>query len=400
MGSSPCVAEEGVRAFLSKSILFATRIVSGPGQAPPPAAVLAGAGVEHEQPDFGRLGACQRPAQPLLLDRIGAVAQPGGVGEHDRVAGEIDRDLDDVAGRAGDRRGDRRLAPREPVQQARFAGIGRPEDRDRDAVAQPLAAMPIGQMRARSRRRAPRYPPRLAPRSRAADPRRENRSPLRDGPGAAAAARASRDTAPPSSPSSWRKAWRRCASVSAAARSAIASAWVRSSLPFRKARRVNSPGSASRSPSRAQRRHDRGEHGAAAVQVKFGDILAGGAARRRKPQRQPVVERLAGVRVAHPDVPRHARRRQRAGERLSAGPLRAGNADDRDRGAPGAVAGAKIVSRNLAVAARWLRRSAPRWRAQDIAVSSSTARVRAARLSASAAAGPAAASAARPGRRS
>ena len=185
---------------------------------------------------------------PSCSISIGALAQPGGVGEHDRVAGEVDRDLDHVARRAGDRRGDRRLAPRELVQQARLAGVRRPDDRDRDAVAQPLAAMPVGQMRARSRRPAPRCPPRPC----------VSISGGRSSSGKSIAAsrcarrRSSRSPQPrysaPSAPSSWRNAWRRCASVSAAARSATASAWVRSSLPFRKARRVNSPGSARRSP--------------------------------------------------------------------------------------------------------------------------------------------------------
>ena len=230
--------------------MLATSKVSGPGQAAAPAASCGLARVEHEEPQLGGLGARQRAAQPFLLDRVGAVAQPGGIGQHDRVAGEVDRHLDHVAGRAGDRRGDRRFAPRQPVQQARFAGIRRADDRDRDAVAQPLAAAVDRRDARRSRRRGRWFRPRPRPRSPAADPRRENRSPLRDAPAAAAAASPSRDRAPPSAPSSWRRAWRRCASVSAAARSAIASACTRSSLPLRKARRVNSPGSARRSPSR------------------------------------------------------------------------------------------------------------------------------------------------------
>ena len=52
-----------------------------------------------------------------------------------------------------------------------------------------------------------------------------------------------------SAPSAWRSAWRRCPAVSAATRSTIPSAAVRSSLPCRKARRVNSPGSAGRAPA-------------------------------------------------------------------------------------------------------------------------------------------------------
>ena len=71
--------------------------------------------VEDEEPDLGLLGTAPGAAQPFLLDRVVAVAQPRCVGEDHRITGEIDRDLDDVSRRAGDRRGDRRLAPRDPV---------------------------------------------------------------------------------------------------------------------------------------------------------------------------------------------------------------------------------------------------------------------------------------------
>ncbi len=54
---------------------------------------------------------------------------------------------------------------------------------------------------------------------------------------------------PPSRPFIWRNACRRWPSVSAATRSARPSTAVRSSLPFSKARRVNSPASAGRRPS-------------------------------------------------------------------------------------------------------------------------------------------------------
>ena len=293
-------AGEGLCRSPSRSTLFATRIVSGPGHAAAPRRPAGARRRTRTGADSAASARASARRSPSCSIAIGALAQPGRVGEHDRIAGEVDRDLDHVARRAGDRRGDRRLAPRELVQQARLAGVRRPDDRDRDAVAQPLAAMPVGQMRARSRRPAQRCPPRPC----------ASISGGRSSSGKSIAAsrcarrRSSRSPQPrysaPSAPSSWRNAWRRCASVSAAARSATASAWVRSSLPLRKARRVNSPGSARRSPRRAQRRHDRSEHGAAAVQVQFGDVLAGGAARPRKPQRQRVVERLAAIRDRAP----------------------------------------------------------------------------------------------------
>ncbi len=67
-------------------------------------------------------------------------------------------------------------------------------------------------------------------------------------------------------------------------------------------------------PEPAECRDHRGEHGAAAVQMELGDILAGKARRRRKPQDQRVVERLAGRRIDEPAAPGRARRRQFAGE--------------------------------------------------------------------------------------
>ena len=87
----------------------ADRVGAGPGGCA--RRVLRSASIEHEQAQVRRLGAGERAAQSFLLDLIGAVAQAGGIGEHHRKAGEVDRDLDHIACRAGDGRGDRRLAP-------------------------------------------------------------------------------------------------------------------------------------------------------------------------------------------------------------------------------------------------------------------------------------------------
>ena len=59
-------------------------------------------------------------------------------------------------------------------------------------------------------------------------------------------------TCRPNSPASWRRAEASARSELAWIKSAIASAWVRSILPARKARRVNSPGSAERQPRARQ----------------------------------------------------------------------------------------------------------------------------------------------------
>jgi hypothetical protein len=90
------------------------------------------------------LGSLHRSTLAFLLDRIRTVAQPGGVGEHDGITSEIDRDFDYIPRGAGDRRGDGHVATRNPVQQARFSGVGGADDRDVDAVAQSFAAMPVG----------------------------------------------------------------------------------------------------------------------------------------------------------------------------------------------------------------------------------------------------------------
>ena len=53
--------------------------------------------------------------------------------------------LDDVARGAGVGRYDRRLAPRQPIEQRRLAGIGWPGYGDHEAIAQPLAAAAVGE---------------------------------------------------------------------------------------------------------------------------------------------------------------------------------------------------------------------------------------------------------------
>ena len=143
---------------------------------------------------------------------------------------------------------------------------------------------------------------------------------------------------PPSRPFIWRNACRRWPCVSAATRSARPSTAVRSSLPFSKARRVNSPASAGRRPSmRAERGEHRGDHRAAAVQLQLGDVLAGLAMRRGKPQRQRLVDDLAVGGIADARERRLARGGDLAGqgfERLAG--ARPGNAHDRNRRRPAA----------------------------------------------------------------
>ena len=89
--------------------------------------------------------------------------------------------LDHVARRAGDCRHDRSVAPRQEIEQRGFSGIGRPDDGDAQALAQPLAA-PVSPDAWRPLRPATRSPCERRRRCPRADPRRGNRSPPRDAP--------------------------------------------------------------------------------------------------------------------------------------------------------------------------------------------------------------------------
>ncbi len=84
-----------------------------------------------------------------------------------------------------------------------------------------------------------------------------------------------------------------------------------------------------------ERRGRRFQHGAAAMEVELRHILAGGAGRRRKEEREPVIDGFARARVAKARPARAPRRRHGAGERtkrLAGG--RARHADDREGGSP------------------------------------------------------------------
>ena len=68
----------------------------------------------------------------------------------------------------------------------------------------------------------------------------------------------------------------------------------------------------------AERVEHRGNHGAAAVQMKLGDVLAGETGGGRKPQHQGIVERFAATRRAQPAAARPSGRWQPACFRVSA----------------------------------------------------------------------------------
>ena len=177
-----------------------------------------------------------------LLDRILAVPQPSRIDEQDRQAVEVAPDLDRVARGSGDRRHDRDVATREGVEEGGFAGIGRSGDDDREPLAQALAARLV-EHRADAGVDSPDPAERVILQTGRdvafvgeIEGRFEKRQRLRAG------SPATPRPWSPRAPASWRKAWRRCASVSASIRSARPSTRLRSMRPFRKARRVNSPG--------------------------------------------------------------------------------------------------------------------------------------------------------------
>ena len=126
-----------------------------------------------------------------------------------------------------------------------------------------------------------------------------------------------------SAPFICRNACRRWPCVSAATRSARPSTAVRSSLPFSKARRVNSPASAGLRPSMPRKRaQHRGDHRAAAMQLQLGHVLAGLAMGRRKPQDERLVDDLMGGRIADAGERGFSRLGDFAGRIFSASPAR------------------------------------------------------------------------------
>jgi hypothetical protein len=185
---------------------------------------------------------------PMALDFVHLVrvlAQAGGVGDVHRHALDLDRLADAVARGAGDGGDDGQFGAGQCVEQRALADVGLAREHHAQAVAQQRALA-----------RARRAPGQLRP------PAVE----LATGIGAfeevdllfGEVQRGLDQHAQmhhllaqlvmwrENSPASERAALRAAASVLASIRSATASAWARSSLSFRKARCVNSPGSARR----------------------------------------------------------------------------------------------------------------------------------------------------------
>ena len=80
------------------------------------------------------------------LDQPAGIAQTGGVDQDDRIAAEVEMNLDRVAGGAGYGRDNCDVAAGQGIDQARLSGIGRADHGDGQAVAQALAPVPIGKV--------------------------------------------------------------------------------------------------------------------------------------------------------------------------------------------------------------------------------------------------------------
>src|SRR5262245_14317145 len=78
---------------------------------------LALGGVDHPQRQVRARGLLARAPYALALDRIVRLADARGVEDRDGVAAEIEMHLEHVARGSGKRRDDRRLAPRQAIEQ-------------------------------------------------------------------------------------------------------------------------------------------------------------------------------------------------------------------------------------------------------------------------------------------
>ena len=106
---------------------------------------VSGQSVASKSSSFKSAAAARARARrtPSASISSSAARKSGRIGQDHRIACDIQMHLDHVAGRAGAGRDDGRFAARQQIQKARFAGIGRAQDRDVKAIAQPLAAMPV-----------------------------------------------------------------------------------------------------------------------------------------------------------------------------------------------------------------------------------------------------------------
>ncbi len=93
------------------------------------------------------------PPYALRLDDVLGVANAGRIRNVHGYAIEIDRLPQHIARRAGDFRDDGGVLPRQGVQQARLARVGRPNDRQHDPIPQQAPLLSLLQQQAQIRPR-------------------------------------------------------------------------------------------------------------------------------------------------------------------------------------------------------------------------------------------------------
>ncbi len=184
-----------------------------------------------------------------------------------------------------DRRHDRAFFAEQRVEQRRLPGVGRTDDRERQALAHEPAALPIRRRALQALLRTQRGG-RRRPRGRVRALRPDSRSRRRVLRAPSRAARATASIAARKPPVRFACAARAPARDSASITSATASAALRSSLPLRNARRVNSPGPAARAPACNKRAQRFARDHRAAVHVQFDDVFARHGARRVHRERE------------------------------------------------------------------------------------------------------------------
>ena len=101
-----------------------------------PAAPLLVFRVDHPQHEVRLRRAPSRAPHPLLLHGIRRLPNSGGVDHRHRITVKIELNFDHVPRRAGMRRHDRNLAPRQLIDQGRFSDIRRARDRDHQSLPQ------------------------------------------------------------------------------------------------------------------------------------------------------------------------------------------------------------------------------------------------------------------------
>ena len=274
-----------------------------------------------------------RALHTLLLHRIVRRPDAGGVEQRQRPAGKIEMHLDDVACGARPGRDDRRLAPGDPVEQRRLAGVGRTGDGHHQPVTQPLAAAAVGQRRAdlgfqvagdRQRRcqQIVRHVGLVGKIDARVDQGERLNQPLPPRLGTVAEKSLELTQRLAALPFGFRHH-----QIGEALDGGEIELAVLEAAPGELAGLGRTQALDAR-----QRGEHCGDHRAATVQLQFGDILAGLAVRAGKPQRQRLVDRLVCLRVAQASELGGAGRGDFAGKDFQrrAG-ARPGNADDGNR---------------------------------------------------------------------